>query len=346
MRLKDIAAAVGVSISTVSRVLNDPYSSAASPETQELIWKVARDGGYIPNPIARELQAGNAAATAAENRVICCMIATDPKEYKDDAFYSVLTSSIRAEALRNNYIVEYYFYGADQEKREPMPSRSKNVRGLIILGRFRVEILPELIDKFRNIVYIGSKSIRARCDRVVCDGYDAMLEVVKCYHENGHRFIGYIGAPDDRRIDGYKAALREYGLPLKHEYVVDSISLSSDEGYISMLRLLDNIDPAQRMTAVVCANDVTAIGALAACKERGIRVPEDINIIGMNDIEITRYVSPTLTTVHVPMDEMGAYATRLLIDRINGGHQQSLEVRFPFWIVTRESGPTRITPGA
>lgn len=337
MKLKDIAAAAGVSISTVSRVLNDPYSTAASPEKQEIIWKIAREGGYVPNPIARKLQAGSTATGGTEKQTICCMIATDPQEYRDDPFYTTLTASIRTEALRNHYVVEYYFYDADT-----VPDRSKNIRGLIILGRFRLEILPELNKKFKNIVYIGLKSIQARCDRVICDGYEAMQEIVKHYYKNGHRNIAYIGAPDDRRVTGYRAAMQEYQLPIRPGCIIDDIPLSSDGGYSGMLRLLNNMDARNRLTAVVCANDVTAIGALYACKERGIRVPEDINIIGMNDIEMMRYVSPPLTTIHVPLDEMGAYATRLLIDRINGGHQQSLEVKFPFWLVTRESGPTVI----
>lgn len=342
MKLKDIAQQAGVSISTVSRVLNDQHTSAASPETQERIWKIAQQGGYVPNSAARQLKSGQVFSQPIPQHTICCMLATDPLEYNNDPFYTTLTSSIRTEALRQNFVMDYYFStpGMEQSELTALPqSNATLAQGLIIIGRFHPSILSELKPRFRNVAYVGLNSINAKVDQVVCDGYDAMQEVVRCYHEYGHHAIGFIGACDDSRLAGYKYGLEKCGLPYDPTLVVSDITLSSSGGYDGMLRLLDQADTSHPLTAVVCANDTTAIGALRACKERDIRVPEDICLMGMNDIEMLRDVSPTLSTVRVPLDEMGSTVVKLLVDRINGGHQQHVKVSFPFWIIRRESGP-------
>ena len=91
------------------------------------------------------------------------------------------------------------------------------------------------------------------------------------------------------------------------------------------------------LTAVICANDMTAVGALRACKELGIRVPEELSLIGINDIPNVRYVQPKLSSIHVPLDEMGKLAVRVLADRISGGHTLPIKVSLPYYIVERAS---------
>lgn len=256
---------------------------------------------------------------------------------------TTLTSSIRTEALRHNYAMDYYFFtpSMEQAKLSALPRENTlAAQGLIIIGRFNPTILPQLKAQFRHVAYVGLNTIQARCDQVVCDGYDAMQEVVRLFYENGHRSIGYIGASDDTRLAGYKVGLSQCGLPCQSRLIVDNIILSSNGGYEGMLRLLDQRKEPGDLTAVVCANDTTAIGALRACRERGVRVPGEVCLTGMNDIDLLRDMSPTLSTVHVPLDEMGSTVIKVLIDRIQGGHQQNLKVQFPFWIICRESGPS------
>ena len=91
------------------------------------------------------------------------------------------------------------------------------------------------------------------------------------------------------------------------------------------------------ITAIFCANDNTAIGAIKAIREKGYRIPEDISIIGVDDIETSQYISPMLTTVHIPMEEMGQLAAKILIDRINGGHRIPLKTLLPFYIAKRDT---------
>lgn len=91
------------------------------------------------------------------------------------------------------------------------------------------------------------------------------------------------------------------------------------------------------ITAIFCANDNTAIGAIKALRERGYRIPEDISIIGVDDIETAQYLSPMLTTVHIPTEEMGRTAAKILIDRISGGHKLPMKIVLPFYIAKRDT---------
>lgn len=339
MKLKDIAARAGVSISTVSRVLNNTHTTAASPEKQELIWKIAQEGGYTPNVLAQNLRKDSQPGKA---KVIYCMIATLPAEYNGDPFYTTLMSVIRMEALQHGYIVEFTFSMPDARIADTPLFQGGIICGLIIIGRFHRSVLSELKHHFKNIVYVGLNILDVRCDQIVSDSNNAAQEVIRYLFDHHHRSIGFIGANDDTRLDGYKQGLKSCGVHYQANWVADHIILSIDGGYNGMLSILHKTKEGERVTAVLCANDNTAIGALHACMENGIRVPEDMTIIGINDSEMVRYMSPRLTTVHVPVEEMGAMAIKILIDRIHGGHQQPIKVVFPYWILQRESGPLPI----
>ena len=113
-------------------------------------------------------------------------------------------------------------------------------------------------------------------------------------------------------------------------------------GFDGMKKLLAQRDEQHPVTAVFCASDKTAIGALQACKQQGLRVPEDISLMGMDDSEMTQYLTPSLSTIHVPLEEMGKFSIRVLRDRMHGGHTFPIRVSFPFFIKQRGSGPIQI----
>ena len=160
-----------------------------------------------------------------------------------------------------------------------------------------------------------------------------LFSSVEYLHSLNHEKIGFIGNHEQRFL-GYHDAILAFGLPDDPRYVVDDIIISMEGGYLGTLRLLER---APEITAICCANDIIAIGALRACNEKGLRVPEDISIIGVNDIENTQYTNPMLTTVRVPLKEMGQTAVTVLLDRVNGGHSSYIKVEFPFQIVKRGS---------
>ena len=328
MKLKDIAEMTGVSMSTVSRVLNDPYSTAAGPEKKKEIWEIVQKSGYIPNREAKILKSG---ASVNSGKVICCMLATETEEYQNDPFYSTLVSAIRTEGLKQGYTVEYYFHDRPEKStRDP-----EKAEGLIIIGRFNPEILKSLGCVFKNIIYVGLNRIEARCDRIICDGGEAVAGLVRTLYDSGHRKIAYIGVGSDTRLDGFLSGCRSCGISPERSAFIRGRALTANLGYDMMNRVAET----GGFTAVICGNDITAIGALKTCSERKIRVPEDISLVGMDDIEMTRYVTPALSTIHVPMDEMASMAVKLIRDRAEGGHSNHVEIRFPYWLVKRGSGP-------
>ena len=158
--------------------------------------------------------------------------------------------------------------------------------------------------------------------------------MVQYFYKHGHREIAYIGASPDVRLNGYLDSLAALDLPRQDSLIIDDIIPSMNGGYRSMTKLINGALP---FSAVCCANDTTAIGALRACKDLNVRVPDDISIMGMNDIETIQYVSPMLSSISVPLEEMGRMTVKLLIDRISGGHRLPVRSYLPYYIVERES---------
>lgn len=334
MALKDIAAELGISISTVSRVLNSQTPSAAGKELQRKIWETAKRQGYIPNQAACQLRE-NRIQNAPEPKFLYCVIAVAPLESKDDPFFTKILESVEQEAFKHNYILRYTFSAAALDvpgALMPMLSDTPS-ECLVIIGRFKPALLERLGTYFKKIVYIGLNILDASCDQIVCNSYEIAQTVMRHLHSLNHRNIGFIGSSEGR-LRGYQQAVSDLALPIDDRYIVDDTILSMEGGYQGMLRLLDR---APRLTAVFCANDMVSIGALKACRERGMEVPGDISLIGINDVENVQYTDPMLSSVRVPLEEMGKMAVVMLLDRINGGHTSNVTVQFPYAIVKRGS---------
>ncbi|MFB0919598.1 MAG: LacI family DNA-binding transcriptional regulator [Oscillospiraceae bacterium] len=345
MTLKEIAAQANVSISTVSRVLNASSPGAASKEVQNRIWEIAHAGGYMPNKEAQALKKSGTSFPES-TRSIFCLVACSSEEVREDPFFTQAISSIEREAFHQGYMLKYTFYSGDSESGSTMQlMQEASSNQLIIIGRFQLKLYQALCKHFKTIVYLGWNDLDIHCDGVICDGYLAAQEAVSYLYQLGHRRIGFVGADrQEARFRGYIHALEKLGLERSERNIATNPVLSYESGCRGLERLL-----AQDMdaTALYCANDTTAIGVLRACKSHGLRVPEDLSVMGANDIETDQYVSPMLTTIHIPLDEMGKVATRVLIDRINGGHTLPLKVLLPFHIVRREScaaPPVKVIP--
>lgn len=334
MALKDIAAEVGVSISTVSRVLNTDNTPAASEDLKQRIWEVARKQGYMPNLSARHLKS-KTLSDIPEIHYINCIYGCAPQETKDDPFYSILLKNIEHEAFKHNYHVGCSYSSANEGSFYASPLISSAPSDcLIILGRFKPEFLKKLQPTHKKIVYIGLNVLDVPCDQVVCDGYKIAQSGVSYLSSLHHQKIAFVGS-NEQRMDGYKSAIATLtGTPAEERFIVDDAVLSMEGGFQGTLRLLNK---SPDTTAIVCANDMTAIGALRACHSRNIRVPEDISIIGINDIENVQYTVPMLSSIRVPLDEMGAMAVKTLLDRVNGGHNSPMKIEFPFQIIKRGS---------
>lgn len=332
MTLKDIAREAGVSISTVSRIINGNSSSAASKETQDKIWEIARSGGYVPNALAQSLKTG--ISGKIQNKSIACIYARSV-DAKNDAFFSALTRSIEQEALKEGYIVKYSFSAYDIHN--PATSHqilNNEVDGVAVLGRCDKETLKFLKEHFRKVVYTGLNALDAEYDQVICDGHAVATDAMEFLFAQGHTRIGYIGeTKKEIRYDAYCNALKNHRISFDKN-IVTNVSVSSEGGYQGAKRILNR---SRDVTAFFCMNDITAIGVMKAIQECGCQVPQDISVISMDDIEIAQYVSPMLTTMHIPIEEMGKMTAKILIDRINHGHSLPLKIALPYYLAKRES---------
>ena len=291
MTLKEIAQEVGVSISTVSRVINNTSSKAASPEVKERIWEVVRRTGYVPNSAAQNLKLGQTIPKSYSNSLFC-LFARAP-DAPNDPFFSSLARSVEIEAYKQNYIVKSSFTSFDINKSDTCRMILDNdVSGGVVLGRCDKATLKFLKKHFHYVAYTGLNGIDANFDQILCDGYAASVCALEYLIELGHRRIGYIGEiSSENRYRGYRDIIAKYELPF----------------------------------------------AIRAIKDHGLKIPKDISVISIDDIDTAQYLSPTLTTIQIPVEAMGSMAAKVLIDRINGGHTLPMKINFPCHLAIRES---------
>lgn len=333
MTLKEIAREAGVSVSTVSRIVNQKNTKAASAEVQARIWEIVRRSGYTPNTMARNLKLGQSASFANEHRSIACIYARSTSS--TDLFFSQIAKGIELEAFKSNCFIKHSFTELDIAN--PELSRfigSIAVDGVVVLGRYDKQMLKFLNANYNYVIYTGLNPMSNKYDQVVCEGDKISEAAIEYLHELGHRKIAYIGeANEELRYTGYRQTLERLQLPYKSSYTAN-VRLSPEGGYQGVRMLIEN---SADVTAVYCANDNTAIGAIHALKEHGLRIPADISVIAVDDLETSQYISPMLTTVHVPMEELGRMSAKILIDRLNGGHKLPLKLVLPFYIAKRDS---------
>jgi len=339
--LKDIAQKAGVSISTVSRIINNDQNKPASKETTERIWALVRELGYVPNNDARNLIKNNKNSFSERNKTIGCILASQRDSYKDP-FFSQIMMGIQSEAALHGYVIGYAFSYFEDESMLYQHIASAKVDGAIVLGRMSEDLLVFLKSNIQNLVYTGLNKINRDLDEVICDAYEATCCAVEHLISLGHKKIGFIGSIpsseknnviNEHRFTAYKDTLGKHNIPLNNSYIRD-ITLSSKEGYDAMIEIINSGDMP---SAVFCSNDIVAIGTMRALHKNGIHIPKDISVVGLDNIEVAEYVRPTLTTIHVPKEDLGRFAVKLLIDKINNGHDINALLKLPFNLIVRES---------
>ena len=334
MTQKEIAQEANVSVSTVSRVINNKGKNVASQEVQDRIWEIVRRTNYIPNDSAQKLRSGHVSTAGQAIGSIECVFARMPFSGRDQ-FFSELARNVEVEALGLNYVLKYSFTSlALQQSNAAQALSESSANGAVILGRCDKPTFTILKKRFKNICYVGLNYFKQEYDQVICDGMEASKAAVNYLIDLGHTKIGYIGeAMEEIRYIGYRNAMIEKKLSTESRYVAN-VLLSYEGGYNGAKKLLSC---ASDITAVFCANDITAVGAMRAFQESGLSIPKDISVIGVDDIETSKYLAPPLTTIQIPIEEMGKLAAKLLVDRIHGGHRIPVKLLLPFQLKVRES---------
>ena len=326
---KDVAALAGVSTTTVSFVLNERAGAAISPATRDRVLAAAAQLGYHPHASARGLARGR-------SHTLGLVVRQSPVQVAEDALLAETLRGLSAAARAAQYRVLVEPLGARDGTYAEL-IRSRGTDGLVVSGpRVDDEELGALARDGAPVVIQGSLP-GAGIPSVDVDNVGAARKATAHLIELGHTVIGCItnapflyGSARERR-DGYRKALEEAGIAVDESLVIEA-NFDAASGRRAMSRLLHRND----LTAVFAASDVVAFGAMAAIREAGLRVPEDIAVVGFDDIPLAAYFDPPLTTVHLPAHDLGRAAGVALLDRINGRDVETRTV-LPTALVVRSS---------
>ena len=344
MSIKKIAQEVGVSPATVSRVLNNPEYRCAKPGLRDKIWRAAMEQNYAPNEAARNLKKGIAGKIEKTYYINILMARMDTAHA--DPFYTELLHVIESEIHNHACILSKVWYQSmfsndrkcrtvnlDQTIHKMYEETEGKCDGLIIIGKCNKEALRKLNVKYKSVVSVNRNSTNYEVDEVICDGKKVAEMAVEYLIQLGHQNIAYVGeCHNEARYQGYVDTLRKHEIDLEPDYVMETKQTES-EGFEIMKRLLQSDDCP---TGIYCANDITAVGMLKCLNKYKNRYYMP-SIIASDDIEEAQYTRPMLTTVRLPRDEMGKFALYLLMDRLKGGHKNTVRMELEAKIVVRDS---------
>lgn len=334
--IRDIAQICGVGVSTVSRAINNHPD--INPETKQMIMQVIRENNYIPNNSARNLKRQDAKAIAVLVKGIT------------NSFFSEMIKIMEAEIKKKKYslVLRHVDFNEDEVDVALELVKEKRLRGIIFLGGYfshSEEKLSQLHVPFVLCTTgVFSQNIMQNTySSVTVDDARESYKLVDYLCRQGHRDIAIICAPctdvsiGRLRLDGYKQALQDNGIPVREELILamspDAEYYSLENGYVVTKEFLKK---GISCTAIYAISDILAIGAGRALSEAGLRVPEDISLAGFDGVNMGQYITPSLTTLKQPVEEMAYEATGLLFDVIAGKAEHQHKV-FDGELVVRES---------
>ena len=324
--IKDVARLAEVSISTVSRVIND--SKPVSPEVRKRVLKVIEETGYKPNDVARSL-------VTRRSYLIGVIVNNLAQSYVADIVRGI-------EEIGKMYgydILLCSSYGSKetQEKYLQLLDR-KQAEGLFLVGaKFDDEII-KLAKSFNKPCVFFTRDVREKMNYITIDCKSAIYEITKYLFKEGHRKIAYFSDFEDRtsveseKIEGYLKAIEDNEMDYSKIYVVGGNK--HNKAYEIGKSV---IDEAKDFTACVCSSDEIAIGILDSFLDNGIKVPDDVSVVGFGNIREGKFVRPELTTIGEPYYDVGAVGMRMLIKMIKGDKIQQGRMELPFTIEKRKS---------
>ena len=308
--IRDVAERAGVSIATVSRTVN--HIASVNPELAQRVWKAIEEVGYLPNTQARALVSGR-------SRMLGLIVSeiTNP-------FFPELVQEFENLAVAQGYEVLIGSTNYDPARTESLMRRllQRNVDGVAVMT-FGVEeeLVKKLVEREFPLVFVDAGPDLPNIHILRVDYAEGIRQGVQHLAALGHRRIAFISGPLSQRSpttrrDAFLAAMSELGLKVPLEHLVEGNHTM--EGGISAMERL--IALPELPTAVMCSNDMTAIGALHALYRTTHRVPEDISVVGFDDIHLTQFMLPPLTTVQMSCRDLAAAAVEGLRAGIEPDH--------------------------
>lgn len=334
--IKDIAKICGVGVSTVSRAINNHPD--INPETKEKIMNTIKEYGYVPNNSARNLKRVDAKAIAVLVKGI------------SNPFFSNMIKVIEEECKKKRYSMELSHIETDEDEVDAALKvvKEKRLRGIIFLGGLFSHSDEKL--KKLNVPFVFSTAgsipeniSKNQYSNIGVDDRKESARMVDYLIRLGHRNIAIVVAEAEEesigklRLEGYYDALQAHNIPVNPKLIYqtrDDIGhFSMENGYLTTRKLVES---GEQFSAVYAVADALAIGAIRALLEAGVRVPDDVSVAGYDGIDVSGYISPSLTTIRQPVEEMAKDTVKLLFDII-AGKKDHQHITYEAELLERES---------
>lgn len=329
LTLDDIAAQAGVSRATASRVLNDrPH---VRDEVRERVLQVIQETEYHPHPVARSL-------ASQKTGIIGFVIPHTTEGFFTDPYFPYLTQGIAYTCNEHDYIISLFLIQTQEDERKLYPRISRGLLdGVIVqVGVIGDRFIDALLKGTIPSVVVGRPQHHPEASYVDVDNitgaYNAVMHLLQIGRKRVVTITGNMGTTAGLdREEGYRRALRKRGIPVEEDLIAHG-DFTEISGYYGMQRLLPH-EP----DAVFVGSDTMAMGAIRAIKQANLSVPEDIAIVGYDDLPPARMTSPPLTTIHQPIHRVGVKAVEILLDIIQNGKEPPRRIIFDTKLIVRES---------
>ncbi len=325
--ISEVAAEAGVSFGTVSRVINNDVHVKA--QTRQTVLETIRRLDYVANPQARSLAGGKSSMIG----VLVPDLGT--------GYIGEIVRGIDAELAHSDLdLILYTTHRAAAKEANYVANLAQGLIDglLLVLPRNPADYTGTLTDRKFPFVLIDHQGTGENCAAVGATNWQGAYNATTYLIGLGHQRIGFIagsldiGAAVDR-LDGYKSALRTYHIPIDNQLIYEG-TFNQPDGFTGASYFLQLEQPP---TAIFASNDVMAMAAMDAVRDHGLRIPEDISIIGFDDIPQAALVRPALTSVRQPLEQMGRVATQMLLDILNGSEHRTARIELPTELIIRNT---------
>lgn len=330
LTLEDIAKQAGVSRSTVSRVVNNHPN--VSEKVRKRVLEVIQSTGYHPNIAARTL-------ASQRSWMIGLVVPRSVSSFFTDPYFPHLTRGIAKGCNQHDYTLGLFLVGTkeDEDKILPRVSRSGLLDGILVqAGHHGDQVIDRLVRSTIPLVMVGRPFQTEGISYIDVDNVEGAYNAVSHLLRLGYQRIGAITGPSKSTVgvdrkEGYQKALTERGRIVDETLVAEG-DFTEEGGYYAMQQLF----PA-KPDAIFAASDIMAVGAIRAAHEIDLRVPDDIAVVGFDDVPLTNHRDPKLTTIRQPVYQFGFSAVEILIDLIENGREPTRRVMMGTKLIIRDT---------
>lgn len=332
--IREVAALAGVSTATVSRVVNHDTTYKLTDATKEKVWQAVAQLNYKATtpPRKKALRPTNE-PTASK---IGCVLSVNKGKYNDPYYLSIL-SGLENQMQHHNCEIAFVKSGIELETPEILERTfSEKIDGLILMNTLTAPTFSYISDKVPFIV--GVDTTHRTIDNITYDHYECSFMAVNHLASRGYREIGFVGGnaasfQTSRRYRGYLGAMCSLGLSVNPDWIYFS---EWDDAHL--IRVIEKAYHKHKLPrAIYAASDLMAMAVLRCLYDLSISVPDEIAVMGLTNLEMSKYSNPPLTTIELSSHAMGAVAADVLIHRMKGDHTPPKEIHLPAALVIRDS---------